>query len=79
LQIEKPVLRIYEIDYSVSPGGNTEYEVYSMHEEDLFDPPIFAAESLHAAVDFCYDLGVNFEVRTLAQYERENENELVVN
>jgi hypothetical protein len=72
------VLRIYEIDYSVSPGGVNEYEVYSMDEEDLFDPPIFVSEHLVEALDFCQDLGVEYEVRTLAQYEKENENELVV-
>jgi hypothetical protein len=72
------VLRIYEIDYSISPGGVNEYEVYSMDEEDLFDPPIFVSEHLVEALDFCQDLGVEYEVRTLAQYEKENENELVV-
>ncbi len=72
------MLRIYEIDYSVSPGGVNEYEVYSMDEEDLFDPPIFVSEHLVEALDFCQDLGVEYEVRTLAQYEKENENELVV-
>lgn len=72
------MLRIYEIDYSVSPGGVNEYEVYSMDEEDSFDPPIFVSEHLVEALDFCQDLGVEYEVRTLAQYEKENENELVV-
>lgn len=72
------MLRIYEIDYSVSPGGVNEYEVYSMDEEDLFDPQIFVSEHLVEALDFCQDLGVEYEVRTLAQYEKENENELVV-
>ncbi len=49
-----------------------------MDEEDLFDPPIFVSEHLVEALDFCQDLGVEYEVRTLAQYEKENENELVV-
>lgn len=73
-------LRIYEIDYSVSPGGTNEFEVYSTSESNILDTPLFSTESLHEAIDFCYGCGVDFEVRTLAQYytEEHNENELLI-
>ena len=64
-------LEILEVDYSVSPGGVNLFEVYDT-ESDFFDsPPIYESENLTDAVKFCYDLGLNFTVRTLAQYERE--------
>lgn len=65
-------VRIVEIDYSVSPGGVNEFEVYSNEEEDLMLPPIYSSTDLHEAVDYCYNLGVNFEIKTLAAwYEHE--------
>jgi hypothetical protein len=60
-------LEICEIDYSVSPGGVNSFEVYS----DPFDVPLFESESLTEAVAFCYNLGRDFTVRTLAQYYAE--------
>jgi hypothetical protein len=65
-------LRILEIGYSVSPGGTDWYEVYDV--EDDFTPPIFESEHLDEAVKFCYDSGYNFEVHTLAAWEREYGN-----
>ena len=64
-------LEILEIDYSVSPGGINSFEVYDT-ESDFFDsPPIYESDNLTDAVKFCYDLGLNFTVRPLAQYYRE--------
>ena len=65
----KPMLEILEVNYSVSPGGIDEFEVYSMHEEDLLNPPIFTSVSLEEAVRFCYELGKDFVVRTFAEWE----------
>ncbi len=63
-------LEVLEIDYSVSPGGVNSFEVYDT-EGFPFDPPIFETEDLTEAVKFCYNLGLDFRVRTLAQYYRE--------
>lgn len=65
----EPMLEILEIDYSVSPGGINEFEVYSRDERDHFDPPIFTSENLVDAVQFCYNLGKDFVVRTFAEWE----------
>lgn len=64
-----PSLEILEVDYAVSPGGVNEFEVYSLDQRDSFDPPIFSTESLVEAVQYCYDLGRDFIVRTLAEWE----------
>jgi hypothetical protein len=64
-------LEILEIDYSVSPGGVNSFEVYDV-ENDFFSPPIYETEDLTDAVQFCYNLGINFTVRTLARWNREN-------
>ena len=64
-------LEILEIDYSVSPGGINSFEVYDTFEEIPMSPPIYESESLTDACRFCYDLGKDFTVRTLAQWERE--------
>ena len=65
----KPMLEILEVNYAVSPGGIDEFEVYSVDERDHFDPPIFSTTKLEEAVRFCYELGRDFTVRTLAQWE----------
>jgi hypothetical protein len=65
----KPVLEILEVEYSVSPGGVDEFEVYSLHEEDVMNPPLFTSTDLLEAVQFCYSLGKDFVVRTLAEWE----------
>ena len=62
-------LEILEIDYSVSPGGVNAFEVYDKLEFPD-SPPIYESENLTDAVKFCYDLGQDFTVRTLAQWER---------
>ena len=63
-------LEILEIDYSVSPGGINAFEVYDTQDIPM-SPPIYESENLTDAVKFCYDLGQDFTVRTLAQWERE--------
>lgn len=65
----KPMLEILEVEYSVSPGGVDEFEVYSLHEEDVMNPPLFSSTDLMEAVKFCYSLGKDFTVRTLAEWE----------
>lgn len=70
------MLSIVEIGYDVSPGGEREFEVYSMHEEDLMQPPIYSSTDLHQAVDYCYELGVNFEIKTLAAWQQDESDML---
>lgn len=65
----KPSLEIVEINYSCSPGGIDEFEVYSLDERDFAAPPIFSSTSLVEAVKFCYNLGRDFVVRTYAEWE----------
>lgn len=66
-------LEILEIDYSVSPGGVNYFEVYDTNEEIPMTPPIYESTDLTDAVKFCYNLGQDFTVRTLAQWHREND------
>ena len=63
-------LRIYEIDYSCSPNGTNQFEIYSDIDNSYGDGgmPIYTTDSLIDACQFCYDNGVNFNVYTLAQY-----------
>jgi hypothetical protein len=69
----KTSLEIIEVEYSCSPGGVDEFEVYSTDERDCLDMPLFTSTSLVEAVQYCYNLGRDFTVRTLAEYhEREN-------
>ena len=68
---EYPALEIVEIDYSVSPGGINSFEVYDRQELDPVSLPIYESEDLTDAVRFCYDLGEDFSVRTLAAWEKE--------
>ena len=67
----KPNLEILEIDYSVSPGGINSFEVYDIQEIEPVSLPIYEAEDLTSAVKYCYDLGQDFTVRTLAAYYKE--------
>lgn len=65
-------LEIVEIEYSVSPGGVDSFEVYDRQEDNYTSSfPIFETEDLTEAVNFCYNLGQDFTVRTLAQYYAE--------
>jgi len=65
-------LRIYEIDYSVSPGGVNSFEVYNDLDNDYESPyPLYESESLLDACKWAYDQECNFTVYTLAQYHRE--------
>ena len=62
---------ILEIDYSVSPGGVNLFEVYDTRDKNHWSPPVYESENLTEAVNYCYNLGYNFTVKTLAQWERE--------
>ena len=64
----EPSLEILEVNYSCSPGGVDTFEVYDKSEIPM-SIPIYETESLTEAVQFCYNLGKDFIVRTLAEWE----------
>jgi len=64
-----PSLEILEVAYDVSPGGVRTFEIYDKSEIDPVQIPIFETEVLTEAVEFCYNLGKDFTVRTLAEWE----------
>jgi len=68
----EPSLEILEVEYSCSPGGIDLFEVYDKSDIPL-SVPIYETENLTDAVLFCYNLGKDFTVRTLAEW---NEREL---
>ena len=68
----EPSLEILEVNYSCSPGGIDMFEVYDKSDIPL-SVPIYETEELTKAVLFCYNLGKDFTVRTLAEW---NEREL---
>ena len=63
----EPTLEILEMGYSCSPGGVDTFEVYD--KTDIEGAPIYETEILTEAVLFCYNLGKDFTVRTLAEWE----------
>ena len=63
-----PSLEILEVNYSCSPGGIDMFEVYDKSNIPL-DIPIYETQSLTEAVQFCYNLGKDFTVRTYAEWE----------
>ncbi len=65
----EPTLEIVEVEYSVSPGGVDSYEVYDKLDIPL-SVPIYETESLTDAVQYCYNLGQDFIVRTVAAWHR---------
>lgn len=67
-----PTLEILEVEYSCSPGGVDSYEVYEIDHVQM-DCPIYETESLTDAVKFCYNLGQDFIVRTVAAWHRNEE------
>jgi len=74
----EPALEILEVEYSCSPGGIDSYEVYDKNDSDPVSLPIYETESLTEAVEFCYNLGQDFTVRTVAAWhKREAEYEAV--
>ena len=63
-------LEILEVAYDVSPGGVRTFEIYDKGEfSDPVDIPIYETESLTEAVEYCYNLGKDFIVRTYAEWE----------
>ena len=74
---ELETLRIYEIDYSVSPGGINSFEVYPDLDNDYESGyPLYETESLADACLFAYNLGCNFKVYTLSQYHKQFEEDI---
>ena len=65
--VYEPSIEILEVEYSVSPGGVDTYEVYDLDEP--MSIPIYETESLTDAVTYCYNLGKDFIVRTVAEWE----------
>ena len=65
----EPSLEILEVAYDCSPGGVRTFEVYDKAEIEPVTLPIYETESLTDAVEFCYDLGKDFIVRTYAEWE----------
>jgi hypothetical protein len=65
----EPTLEIVEVEYSCSPGGVDSYEVYDKSDIPL-SIPIYETESLTDAVQYCYNLGQDFIVRTVAAWHR---------
>ena len=64
----EPSLEILEVNYSCSPGGVDTFEVYDKSDIPM-SIPIYETESLTEAVQFCYNLGKDFIVRTYAEWE----------
>jgi hypothetical protein len=63
-------LEILEVAYEVSPGGVRTFEIYDKGDNyDIMDIPIYETESLTDAVEYCYNLGRDFTVRTYAEWE----------
>jgi hypothetical protein len=67
-----PTLEILEVEYSCSPGGVDMFEVYEIDKLPS-DISIYETESLTDAVQFCYNLGQDFIVRTSAAWHREED------
>ena len=67
----EPSLEILEMEYSCSPGGVDTFEVYD--KTNILSVPLYETESLTDAVLYCYNLGKDFTVKTLAEW---NEREL---
>jgi hypothetical protein len=67
-----PTLEILEVEYSCSPGGVDTFEVYEIDHLTM-DMPVYETESLTDAVQFCYNLGQDFIVRTVAAWHRNEE------
>jgi hypothetical protein len=62
-------LEILEVAYDVSPGGVRTFEIYDKSEIEPVQIPIYETESLTEAVEYCYNLGKDFTVRTYAEWE----------
>ena len=66
----EPSLEILEVNYSCSPGGVDMFEVYDRLDIDpIVNLPIYETDSLTDAVQYCYNLGKDFIVRTYAEWE----------
>lgn len=67
------MLKIYEIDYSVSPGGINSFEMYDESGEYLYD-----FDNISQAHKFAEALKEDYTVHTLAHYHKEFEEDNVI-
>jgi hypothetical protein len=65
-------LQIYEIDYSVSPGGINSFEIYDESGEFIID-----FDSLIQAHNWCNSQAENYTVHLLSSYHREFDEDLL--
>lgn len=63
------MLNVYEFDASVQPGAQANH--FEVYDEDEVVTPLFYAETLDKAVNFCYALGDNFTIHTIEAYYKE--------
>jgi hypothetical protein len=63
-------LRIYEIDYSCSPGGYNQFEVYADIDNDYETGgmPIYVSDTLIEATSYCDSLGLDYTIMLLEEY-----------
>jgi len=63
-------LRIYEIDYSCSPNGYNQFEVYADIDNDYETGgmPIAIADTLLEATNYCDELGLDYVVYLVEDY-----------
>jgi hypothetical protein len=64
-------LNIYEIDYSVSPGGINVFEVYDETDQYITD-----FDNMVDAHNWCNAMKENYTVHLLSTYHREFEEDL---
>lgn len=63
------MLNVYEFDASVQPGAQSNH--FEIYDEDEVINPMYYAETLDAAVKFCYASGQNFTIYTVQAYYNE--------
>jgi hypothetical protein len=64
-------LQIYEIDYSVSPGGINSFEIYNESGEFIID-----FDNMTQAHNWCNNQSENYTVHLLTTYHREFEEDI---
>jgi len=75
----EPSLEILEVNYSCSPGGVDMFEIYDRLDDDTMSIPIYETESLTEAVQYCYNLGKDFIVRTYIYLNEDTSIDLQLN
>jgi hypothetical protein len=63
-------LRIYEIDYSCSPNGYNQFEVYADIDNDYETGgmPIYTCDTLEQAITYCNELSCSYVIYSLEEY-----------